>query len=56
MCVVHMVDDRSPDDAAEGVATVKTELRKTIQSRREAKGLGTVELQDNEEKKNIEVC
>ena len=50
-----MTSDHSPDEMAEGVAMVKTELRKTIQSRREAKGLGSVEIHDQEEKKSIEV-
>lgn len=54
-CVLRMTSDHSPDEMAEGVAMVKTELRKTIQSRREAKGLGSVEIHDQEEKKSIEV-
>ena len=54
-CVLRMAHVHSPDDVAGDVAMVKTELRKTIQSRREAKGLGSVELHDQEEKKNFEV-
>lgn len=46
-----MTNDHSPDS----VAMVKTELRKTIQSRREAKGLGSVELDEQEERKTVEV-
>lgn len=50
-----MANNHSADEVTEGVAIVKTELRKTIQSRREAKGLGSVEMHDQEEKKSIEV-
>ncbi|XP_028409771.1 cyclic AMP-dependent transcription factor ATF-3-like [Dendronephthya gigantea] len=53
-CVLQMTNDHSDDNR--GVAMVKSELRKTIQSRREAKGLGFVELADEqEEKKTIEL-
>jgi hypothetical protein len=52
---LRMIHVHSPDDVGEGVAMVKTELRKTIQSRREAKGLGSVELHDQEKTKNTEV-
>jgi hypothetical protein len=54
VAMIHVHTD-SPDDVGEGVAMVKTELRKTIQSRREAKGLGSVELHDQEKTKNTEV-
>ena len=54
-CVLQMANNHSADEVTEGVAIVKTELRKTIQSRREAKGLGSVEIHDQEEKKSIEV-
>jgi hypothetical protein len=54
-CVLRMAHNHSPDDVAGDVAMVKTELRKTIQSRREAKGLGSVELPDEEETKSTEV-
>lgn len=41
---------------AADILQVKTELRKTIQSRREAKGLGSVEIDEKEEIKAFEVC
>ena len=52
---LRMTHDDSPDDVDGPVAMVKTELRKSIQSRREAKGLGSVEFDDQEKKKDIEV-
>lgn len=50
-----MAHDCCSNEIDGGIAMVKTELRKTIQSRREARGLGDVVLTEQAGNKNIEV-
>lgn len=54
-CRKGSVNFSQENGASSDVLQVKTELRKTIQLRREAQGLGSVEIDDEEETKSVEV-